>query len=228
MRGKKGGPVKGHRLRAVGSGQEGPREKKWTREEISAQARINGKLGGRPPSINPKLEEAILMALRQGAFPSAAAEASGVPRQTFSDWMRRGAQQRRGVYHELYVKVMAAMSEGELRALEQVQAAAEKDWKAAAWLLERRFRARWARQVETPAEGPSENQTSLHAHQHLHINFDTIETPVLEFIQRHRTEFGKDPTKDLFFNKFSREPSPEEAKLLSEAKPTPLDPTETI
>ena len=120
------------------------------------------------------------------------------------------------------------MAEAELRAVGKVQAAAEKDWKAAAWLLERRFRTRWARTVETPAEGPSENQTSLHAHQHLHINFETIETPVLEFIQRHRTEFGTDPTKDLFFNKFSREPSPEEAKLLSEAKPTPLDPTETI
>ena len=105
----------------------------------------------------------------------------------------------------------------------KVQAASDRDWKAAAWLLERRFRARWARQVETPAEGPSENQTSLHAHQHLHINFDTIETPVLEFIHRHRLEFGTDPTKDLFFNEFSREPSPEEAKLLSEAKRRALE-----
>ena len=79
--------------------------------------------------------------------------------------------------------------------------------------------------METPAEGPSENQTSLHAHQHLHINFDTIETPVLEFIQRHRTEFGEDPDWDIFKSQFNREPSKEEQKLLTEPKPTPLDPT---
>jgi len=153
------------------------------------------------------------MALRQGAFPSAAAEASGVPRQTFSDWMRRGSQQKRGIYHELYLRVMEAMAEGELRALEQVQAAAEKDWKAAAWILERRYRSRWARQVEPPPEGPSESQTP-HLHQHLHLDLTRIPTPTLEFIVRSTKELGRKPTIDEFRGYFDRPPDEREVELL--------------
>ncbi len=157
------------------------------------------------------------MALRQGAFPSAAAEASGVPRQTFSDWMRRGSQQKRGIYHELYLRVMEAMAEGELRALEQVQAAAEKDWKAAAWILERRYRSRWARTVEPPEEGPSEKQT-LHQHQHVHLELARVPTPTLEFIVRHTKELGRKPTIDEFQSYFHRKPDEREVKLLEPPK----------
>ena len=115
------------------------------------------------------------------------------------------------------------MAQAEERALQKVEEST--DWRAGAWLLERRFRARWARNAEPPqAEGPVE-KGALHQHQHLHINFDTIETPVLEFIHRYRLEFGEDPDWDIFKSQFNREPSKEEQKLLTEPKPTPLDPT---
>ena len=181
---------------------------------IAEQARANGRLGGRPPSIDPRVEECILMALRRGSFPSTAAEAAGVPKQTFSDWMRKGARQRRGIYKEFYERVLEAMAEGEIRALGKVQAAADRDWKAAAWLLERRFRARWARQTDPPAEGTSENQT-LHQHQHVHLDLTRISTPTLEFIARHTREIGRKPTIDEFRSYFDRKPDEREVKLLA-------------
>ena len=180
---------------------------------IAAQARLNGRLGGRPPSISPKVEKCILTALRRGSFLSTAAQAAGIPKQTAHDWMRRGARQRRGVFHEFYERAVEAMAEGELRALEQVRAGADKDWKAGAWLLERRYRSRWARQVEPPPEGPSEKQT-LHRHQHVHLELDRVPTETLHFIVRTTKELGHKPTIDDFRGYFDRAPDEREIKLL--------------
>ena len=41
------------------------------------------------------------------------------------------------------------------RNVSQVEAAAGQDWKAAAWLLERRFPERWARHRRLPDEAPA-------------------------------------------------------------------------
>lgn len=112
-------------------------------------------------------------ALGSGAHPSTAAAYAGISPATLSRWIDEGVQLR-----DLWEKVQVdpddhrepSVSEMELiwiaREVEKAEASAEfhladriheaslDDWKAAAWILERRFKERWARRSEvTGAEG---------------------------------------------------------------------------
>ena len=42
------------------------------------------------PLLTPAVEKIILAYVRAGGFPHVAAEAAGVPRDLFDEWMRKG------------------------------------------------------------------------------------------------------------------------------------------
>jgi len=67
-----------------------------------------------------------------------AAKASGITKDTFYDWLNRGAKQQKGIYKEFSDAALKAMEEATLRDLSVIDKAAQKgDWKAAAWKLEK-------------------------------------------------------------------------------------------
>lgn len=88
----------------------------------------------------------------------------GVPRRTFSSWLRRGLQEHTArekgkepgeeelLYIALYEAVLAARAEYEAKNIAAIQAAASESWQAAAWLLERRYPQRWSRDRAEIAE----------------------------------------------------------------------------
>jgi hypothetical protein len=95
-------------------------------------------------------------ALGRGSFLESAAALGGVDRTTIGEWMHRGAEElaRREsgkdpivsednfVLFALEAKKAMARAEDEL--LGQVKGASASEWKAAAWLLERRWSKRWS------------------------------------------------------------------------------------
>ena len=62
-----------------------------------------------------------------------------------ADWLRRGAREKSGLYHEFNEAVARAMATGETRALAIIRNAATEHWQAAAWMLERRHPKKWGR-----------------------------------------------------------------------------------
>ena len=84
--------------------------------------------------------ERICQALRLGATYAIAAEAGGIVRNTLYVWIRKGEQDRaREPYKTFAKKIREAESSSAVACLHTIQNTAKEDWKAAAWLLSRRF-----------------------------------------------------------------------------------------
>ena len=114
------------------------------------------KHAGRPFRFSPRVEKIILDYIKLGAYIETAVAAAGFSRETFYDWLRRGARavEKREKEQELTEsdtwfasfaeKINAAVAESELSSLLRIDAAAAANvWQASAWLLERRHPERW-------------------------------------------------------------------------------------
>jgi len=100
-------------------------------------------------------------ALRQGNHLEVAAALGGLSREDVYKWMKRGLAEPEGDYGQFAKDVKAAMAEAEVRSVQVIAEAAERDWKAAAWMLERRAPARWGRPSQESVDLTAERQRML-------------------------------------------------------------------
>jgi hypothetical protein len=102
----------------------------------------------RPTKFTRDRQDLILQALRTtGCTLRGAAAAGGVSHGILSEWLKRGREAESGPYRIFYDQVQEAIAASESLLAGKVAAAADRDWKAAAWLLERRFPHLYAPQV---------------------------------------------------------------------------------
>lgn len=67
--------------------------------------------------LTPDLEAKILASIRAGSFPHVAAEAWGVPRETFDNWLKLGSEKSiRKPYSSFYKNVRQAVATARLKA----------------------------------------------------------------------------------------------------------------
>jgi len=71
--------------------------------------------------------------------------ALGVSKQTWYNWLDKGSKAKSGLYRKLYEEVEKAESRAESRYVTIIAQAAEENWQAAAWMLERKYPERWGR-----------------------------------------------------------------------------------
>ena len=93
----------------------------------------------RKTKLNEPRRKAIIEAIKLGATYEIAAEAAGVSRSTLWNWLRKGEEESTGNFRtflDTFKKAEAAAALGALRTIDA--ACREGDWKAAAYLLERR------------------------------------------------------------------------------------------
>jgi hypothetical protein len=119
---------------------------------------------GRPTKLTPQLKDQIVESLKKGLYPETAASLAGVTRETIRLWIRQGAAEmaRRNkgdkpdrsndIHAELAVEAARAVGHIESELIELVAYAAPTQWKAGAWLLERRFPARWSEKTRISEE----------------------------------------------------------------------------
>lgn len=98
---------------------------------------------GRPTKLTAEVAKKITWALRLGNFRKTAAAYAGVSERTLTEWLSRGARERSGPYADFYAEVTEAEQAAEVRALGAIQQAAQRDWRAAAWFLERKHPDRY-------------------------------------------------------------------------------------
>jgi hypothetical protein len=112
----------------------------------------------RPVKLSADVEERIITAVREGASLKVAAGVAGIDPRSLTRWRARG---RDGdvAFGPFCRRLDAAIQESELTLIQIVRKAARRDWKAAAWLLERRFRKRWAK--DQPAKAAPTNGLEL-------------------------------------------------------------------
>lgn len=105
-----------------------------------------GKKIGRPSkALDAKMVKALTDLLRAGAMIDAACSSVGISRTSFFDWMKRGREDKSGIYNEFADSVKKALADAENSLVAGIRLAGTTQWQANAWLLERRFRERWAK-----------------------------------------------------------------------------------
>src|SRR5436309_11236469 len=98
----------------------------------------------RPTKLTAAVRKTICDAVREGSSFEGACEAAGVAVSTGHEWFARGmGRDPRGrpaaaSFAEFAEALTRARAEAELREVKQIVAASKDDWRAAAWLLERR------------------------------------------------------------------------------------------
>lgn len=116
---------------------------------------------------NEELISRICTSIANGAPPPVAATAAGVPDKTYYRWNKRGELEYERIdgdveseltpgeelYLLFYIRVNEALASCETNLVGHVVEAATDDWRAAAWILERRFRDRYAQRVEQTGPG---------------------------------------------------------------------------
>lgn len=120
--------------------------------------------------IDEKIIEQIADVVRAGNYIDVAAACFGIDKSTLFDWLRRGAREQRRLESDpnakplesekIYVKlsnaIKRAVADSERRDLATIEKAAETQWQAAAWRLERRFPERWAKKDNFNTSGTNE------------------------------------------------------------------------
>ena len=86
---------------------------------------------GRPGKRTPQLEKDLLAAIETGAPYRVACLACGISDDAFTEWRRKDP--------EFAARVNTAAGKTALRLLKKIEARAEDNFSAAAWMLERRF-----------------------------------------------------------------------------------------
>ena len=71
--------------------------------------------GGRPSELTPEIQQKIVGAIMVNGYVETAAAFAGIHKDTFYDWLKRGARASRGKYKEFSDAVGKAMAEAEVR-----------------------------------------------------------------------------------------------------------------
>ena len=122
----------------------------------------------RPPKLNDRVtldgatdatgqrkvlrRDAVLELVRQGCTHKVAALRAGISESTFYTWVSKGKAAKSGIYREFAndLELAEAVAEGTLTL--QMRAHAAREWRATAWMLERRFPETWKERKEIAVE----------------------------------------------------------------------------
>jgi hypothetical protein len=115
-----------------------------TAVKAASGAKMGYRPQGRPTDCTPEKVAQICEFLRQGVSQECAATSAGLCERTFYVWLEKG---REGVepYVQFLQQVNAAENDAERMLVDTIRTQAAEDWKAGAWLLERRHPRRWGR-----------------------------------------------------------------------------------
>jgi transposase len=109
-------------------------------------------MAGRKTKLTPERQATIVRLIRAGNYLETAACAAGIDRVTLREWLKRGANESEGIYAEFTDAVNEAAAMAEARSVAIIAKAAEVQWQAAAWMLERKHRHKWGRQATVADE----------------------------------------------------------------------------
>lgn len=107
------------------------------------------KAGGRPSKLTPQVHAAIVSNIKMCMPFELACRSAGISYHAFREWMIRGEEDRKGgKFRKLVDDVHAAEATALSGCLATIVSAvsANKNWKAAAWILERRHSEFFSRQ----------------------------------------------------------------------------------
>lgn len=125
--------------------------------------------------MTPQAQERICKALRVGTYRKTAAAAAGIGEKTLYTWLTRGEIEKSGAYHDFVEAVSLAEAQGEAALVAIINAASKLDYRAACWILERKYPDRWGRRDAMAMTGTMEHAGEVH-----HVVSDVELTPEVQ------------------------------------------------
>jgi hypothetical protein len=104
---------------------------------------------GRPIKLTDELEQTICNAIVDGATYAAASEAAGIAYSTFNEWMK----DERPRFLKFSEAVRQANARARTELIRQIKQHGRKDWRALAWILERRFKDEYGNSMDLTSNG---------------------------------------------------------------------------
>jgi len=101
----------------------------------------------RKRKLTPAMTAKLVKALKSGITASAACSIVGIANKTYYEWLKKGREGNGDIYEKFLIAIEKANAEAEKAMLDIITNHSVKHWQAAAWVLERRFRDRWAKDV---------------------------------------------------------------------------------
>lgn len=95
---------------------------------------------GRHCLLTPELQQQLIKCIESGMYYDLACQTVGISRNAFWVWMKEGKVNKtpeKKAFHDAIKKAKGSCAKN---ALDMIKAHSIKEWTAAAWLLERRFR----------------------------------------------------------------------------------------
>ena len=110
-------------------------------------------MAGRPTKLTPDVQEAIVDGINAGLTYRMSCARAGVTHATFYRWLEKGETAKSGAFREFCDTVSRAKADSALRLVSQITLQAPTDWRAAAFLLERRFPDDYGKRTEVTGKG---------------------------------------------------------------------------
>lgn len=119
---------------------------------VRNRKRNGKKKTGRPTKIGDALIKEVCGYIEEGNFIDTAAVCAGITYCTYYNWIKWGDQRHQdfkgGQYETFFKAVKDAERRAERDVLLKLYAAAGMSWTKYAWVLERRFPAKWGRRFQ--------------------------------------------------------------------------------
>ena len=109
----------------------------------------------RPTKLTPEAQEAIVDGINAGLTFRLSCARAGVTPATFYNWLGKGEVAKSGVLMEFFDAVERAKADSALRLVSQITLQAPADWRAAAFMLERRFPDDYGKRTEVTGKDGS-------------------------------------------------------------------------
>lgn len=117
---------------------------------------------GRPIELTPEVQKKIILALSGGNYIHTACQWAGIGLRTFYDWLEWGEKKKAPEFIAFSQAVENAQAEAEMKLISSIEKQANgrkakyqdgklieaeisSDWRAGAWILERKFPDRWGK-----------------------------------------------------------------------------------
>jgi predicted aldo/keto reductase-like oxidoreductase len=151
----------------------------------------------RPTKLTPELQDEIVKIIRAGNYIETASAYVGINKTTLYAWLKRGAKEKERVakntrlktkktelpYVEFSNAIEKALAQAEIRDVTIIGKAAEHNWQAAAWRLERKFHDRWGRKDKQSIEHTGKDGGAIETNNKQEVDLSKLSDKELENLE---------------------------------------------
>lgn len=110
--------------------------------------------------LTPEITEIIVQNIEKGNSYETASQAVGICRKTLYNWIERG-EKGEPDFTQFIQQIKKARAKSEMRHVEVIEKAMDKNWQASAWWLERTNKEQWGQRQDIKMEHAGQIDTTI-------------------------------------------------------------------